>query len=45
MLVSAFTSYHLKKARLPSSSRRGRACLPVGRGGPKTDPNSRFYHP
>ena len=23
MLVSAFTSYHLKKARLPSSSRRG----------------------
>jgi hypothetical protein len=34
--VSAFTSYHLKKTRLPSSSRRGRACLPVGRGGPKT---------
>ena len=23
MLVSAFTSYHLKKTRLPSSSRRG----------------------
>jgi hypothetical protein len=24
MLVSAFTSYHLKKIQLPSSSRRGR---------------------